>query len=152
MALFITFEGPDGSGKTTILNMIAKELQSRFKIYTTREPGGTEVSEKIREILLDPSCHMGAKTEALLYAASRAEHVEKIIRPKLQSGTHVLCDRYVLSSLAYQGAGRELGIPIIKELNDFATDQLEPDLTLFFDVDPLTVLERKNNDRDRLEL
>lgn len=151
MAYFIAFEGPDGSGKTTILKKTEDLLKNRYPVKFTREPGGTETSEKIREILLDNDLLIGAKTEALLYAASRAQHTEEFIRPCLERGIHVFTDRYILSSLAYQGKGRDLGIETIARLNEYATGGLSPDYTFFFDVDPVTVLKRKGEDPDRLE-
>ncbi|WP_099203609.1 dTMP kinase [Miniphocaeibacter massiliensis] len=154
--MFITFEGPDGSGKSTIINLVSEKLKElNYDIVQTREPGGTRISEKLRDIILDrENTELTARTEALLYAAARAQHVEEFIVPNLNSGKIVLSDRYVLSSLAYQGAGRELGIESISEINKFATNNLEPDLILFFKVDPLTTLKRKNklDTADRLEL
>lgn len=152
---FITFEGSDGSGKTTILNNVEMFLkENNIDFILTREPGGTKISEKIREILLsNDNKEMSARTEALLYAASRAQHVDELIVPNLEKGKLVITDRYVLSSLAYQGFGRELGYDEVKAINDFATDELIPDYTFFFNVDPITVLKRKRNNfvTDRLE-
>lgn len=152
---FIAFEGPDGSGKSTILNNVEKFLiENNIDFIITREPGGTKISEEIREILLsNDNSEMSARTEALLYSASRAQHVDELIIPNLQKGKLVISDRYVLSSLAYQGFGRELGYDRVKEINDFATDNLSPDYTFFFNVDPITVLKRKRNNfvTDRLE-
>lgn len=152
MSFFITFEGPDGSGKSTILELVYEELKEEIPLIKTREPGGTYISEKIRDILLDIDHEICPITEALLYAASRSQHVSEKIRPSLEKGITVLCDRYILSSLAYQGMGRELGMEKIQKLNDFATEELEPDLVLFFDIDPITVLKRKKGIEDRLEL
>ena len=152
---FIAFEGSDGSGKTTILNNVEKFLiENNIDFIITREPGGTKISEEIREILLsNDNSEMSARTEALLYSASRAQHVDELIIPNLQKSKLVISDRYVLSSLAYQGFGRELGYDKVKEINDFATDNLSPDYTFFFNVDPITVLKRKRNNfvTDRLE-
>lgn len=152
---FIAFEGSDGSGKTTILNNVEKFLiENNIDFIITREPGGTKISEEIREILLsNDNSEMSARTEALLYSASRAQHVDELILPNLQKGKLVISDRYVLSSLAYQGFGRDLGYDKVKEINDFATDNLSPDYTFFFNVDPITVLKRKRNNfvTDRLE-
>lgn len=152
---FIAFEGSDGSGKTTILNNVEKFLiENNIDFIITREPGGTKISEEIREILLsNDNSEMSSRTEALLYSASRAQHVDELILPNLQKGKLVISDRYVLSSLAYQGFGRELGYDSVKEINDFATDNLSPDYTFFFNVDPITVLKRKRNNfvTDRLE-
>jgi dTMP kinase len=118
-----------------------------------REPGGTPIGEQVRKILLEPGNHkMSPKTEALLYAASRAQLVEEIIRPNLEKGVHILCDRFVLSSLAYQGWGRNLGISSIRMINDFGTGGLSPHVTLFFRVDPAHTLKRKTAGKaDRME-
>lgn len=152
---FIAFEGPDGSGKTTILNNVEKFLkENNIDCIITREPGGTNISEKIREILLsNDNKEMSARAEALLYAASRAQHVDELIVPNLKKGILVISDRYVLSSLAYQGFGRDLGYDEVMSINDFAINNLMPDYTFFFNVDPITVLKRKRNNfvTDRLE-
>lgn len=155
---FVSFEGPDGAGKSTVLkevlNQIGLELKTQYLV--TREPGGSKIAEKIRDIILDPANDkMDNKTEALLYAASRSQHVEEIIRPALKEGKVVFSDRYVDSSLAYQGAGRDLGIQKVKQINDFATDKLDPDLTFFLDLDPEVGLKRieklRPGQEDRLE-
>ena len=155
---FVSFEGPDGAGKSTVLkevfNQIGSELKTQYLV--TREPGGSKIAEKIRDIILDPANDkMDNKTEALLYAASRSQHVEEIIRPALKEGKVVFSDRYVDSSLAYQGAGRDLGIQKVKQINDFATDKLDPDLTFFLDLDPEVGLKRieklRPGQEDRLE-
>lgn len=155
MGVFITFEGPDGSGKSTIINKVYEYLKNKkIDVIKTREPGGTEISEKIRDIILDVNNKkMDSRTEALLYAASRAQHVKELIKPSLKQGKVVLSDRFVLSSLAYQGYGRDLGFEDVKMINDFATDKLEPDLILFFKVDPIVTLQRKSSleTADRLE-
>lgn len=155
MGKFIAFEGPDGSGKTTIMNLVKESLDKRSISYiSTREPGGTEISEKIRQLILDnDNKKMTAKTEALLYSASRAQLVEEFIIPNLEKYDLVLTDRFVLSSLAYQGNARGLGIDKIDEINKFATGGLKPDAIFFFMVDPETVLERKRKsfESDRLE-
>lgn len=151
---FITFEGPDGCGKSTIIKKIYDAFQQSHDIVVTREPGGTEISEKIRSLLLDPKHRgMDRKTEAFLYAASRAQHVEELIRPQLRAGKIVLCDRFVLSSLAYQGYARELGVDVIAALNTFATSDLKPDAIFYFDLDVETSLERKKKQKilDRME-
>lgn len=151
--IFITLEGADGSGKSSFAKGIAKELAELGILYTiTREPGGTEIGEQIRDILLDNDHEeMGFRAEALLYAASRAQHVKEVIRPALEAGHVILCERYILSSIAYQGYGRRLGEEKILQINDFATDGLMPDLTLFFSVDPRRTLARKAGAPDRLE-
>lgn len=155
MGLFITFEGPDGCGKTSIINLIKEYYKDNKKIIFTREPGGTEISEKIRELILsNDNENMSPRTEALLYSASRAQHIDELVRPNLEKGNVVISDRFVLSSLAYQGGGRELGVENVKKINDFAIDGVNPDLIIFFYVDPLTTLKRKSlsENADRLEL
>jgi dTMP kinase len=153
--IFITLEGPDGSGKSTIMKMIRDYFHEKnIDIISTREPGGTEIGEEIRHIILDNKhkC-MSAETEALLYAASRGQHVHEKIFPALKAGKIVLCERFILSSLAYQGIGRNLGVEEVKMINDFAIKGIRPDLTLFFHVDPVVTLNRKMNKKggDRLE-
>lgn len=153
--LFITLEGPDGSGKSTVAKLLYDYIKNSGKmIEFTREPGGTKISEDIREILLNNDNHnMTSKTEALLYAAARAQHTEEKIKPLLDEGYIVLSDRYVLSSLAYQGHSRGLGIETVMDINKFAMGETYPDLVLFFDVDPQIALSRKyiNREGDRLE-
>ena len=151
----IVFEGPDGSGKTTILNKVNEIIISKgYKTNLLREPGGTFISEKIRDIIIDnENINMDAKTEALLFAASRAQLVSEKIKPLIDAGEIILCDRFVLSSLTYQGVGRGLGIEEIKTINDFATGGLKADLTVFFNIDYKDALIRKraNFTADRLE-
>lgn len=153
--IFITLEGPDGSGKSTIMNLLKDYFHEKnIDIISTREPGGTEIGEEIRQIILDNKHkNMLAETEALLYAASRGQHVHEKILPALELGKIVLCERFILSSLAYQGVGRGLGIEEVKMINDFAIKGIRPDLTLFFHVDPVVTLNRKTNVKggDRLE-
>jgi len=134
--LFISFEGLDGCGKSTQMDLLAAALCERgYVVLVTREPGGTQLGEAIRDLLLDPKSHgMAARAEALLYAAARAHLVEEVIRPALADGQVVLCDRYLDSSLAYQGFGRGLGTDDIMSLNVWATESLFPDLTLFLDL------------------
>lgn len=155
---FITFEGPDGAGKTTVISEVVKALQAQTsrEILVTREPGGSKIAESIRDIILDPAnTEMDDKTEALLYAASRAQHVSEIINPALTAGKIVISDRFVDSSLAYQGKGRGLGIDEVAQINAFATGHLEPQLTVFLDIEPEIGLERISKERagqeDRLE-
>ena len=155
---FISFEGPDGSGKSTVLKQVVAEIGPRLKTQylVTREPGGSKIAEKIRQLILDPvNEEMSAKTEALLYAASRSQHMFETVIPALKAGKIVFSDRFVDSSLAYQGAGRELSIAAVKQINDFATSKVEPDLTIFLDVKPQVGLNRIAKERagqeDRLE-
>lgn len=155
---FIVFEGGEGSGKSTILEMIYNwMIESGKDVIKTREPGGIKISEKIREIILDANnAEMDGRTEALLYAAARRQHlVEKII-PALKDGKIVLCDRFIDSSLAYQGYARGLGIDEIMKINEFAIDEYMPNLSILFDIDPEIGLERINKNRtgklDRLDM
>lgn len=151
----IVFEGPDGSGKTSVLTEVKRRLDEDGIDYLDfREPGGTTISEKIRNLIIDnDNIEMTARCECLLFAASRAQLIEEAIRPALDEGKLVLCDRFVLSSLLYQGLGRGLGIDQVREINDFATNKMRADLTIFFDIDYKTALERKraNFSADRLE-
>lgn len=152
---FITFEGPDGSGKTTISNNVYQQLKTEgFDVIYTREPGGIEIAEKIRDIILDPkNTAMDKKTEALLYAASRRQHLVEKILPALKENKIVICDRFVDSSLAYQGVGREIGVKEVLSINEFAIEGTYPDLTIFLDIDPLKGLSRiaDRHYRDRLD-
>lgn len=156
MGLFITFEGPDGSGKTTLTTRLATYLENNNKkVMLTREPGGIGISEKIREIILDPkNDKMDDRSEALLYAASRRQHLIEKVLPALKEDKIVLCDRFVDSSLAYQGYARGIGIEEVLKINLFAIENNMPDLTIFIDVDPLVGLSRVGNrgEKDRLEL
>ena len=151
--IFITVEGGDGAGKSTQLANIKDYMEQRgIRAIFTREPGGTEIAEKIREIILDPNNEgMEDLTEALLYAASRAEHVRKVIAPALEDGITVVCDRFVDSSIAYQGYGRRLG-EIVEMINEPAVNGYIPDLTIFLDLDPEVAMNRiSNRGHDRLE-
>lgn len=151
MGYLITLEGGEGSGKTSILKLMADILaQQGHQIVCTREPGGIEIAEQIREVILDRNnSSMDPRTEALLYAAARRQHlVEKVI-PALKAGKIVLCDRYIDSSLAYQGYARGLGIEEIYTVNKFAIDDYMPDLTLYFDVEPQVGLARIGKDAGR---
>ena len=143
--MFITFEGPDGSGKTTQLRGLAEFLcQQNYQVLTTREPGGTSISEQIRTILFDlRNTEMVPRTEILLFLASRAQLVEQVIRPYLSSGGIVLCDRYADSTLAYQGYGHQVNLDQLKVLIDFATGGLKPDLTLLLDLEVEEGLRRR---------
>ena len=149
--MFITFEGLDGSGKTTQVHMLAARLEAEgAEVVITREPGGTPLGEEIRDLVL----HGGAMTpwaEAALYAASRAQHVEELIRPALARGATVLCDRYVDSSVAYQGIARGLGLERVLELNLAAVEGLMPDRTILIDVESGHAVARMSEERDRIE-
>ena len=154
---FIAFEGSDGSGKTTILEGVKKFLEeSNIDYIITREPGGTQIGEEIRNILLqhNEGHDMSDRTEALLFAAARSQSVEEVLKPALETKDLVISDRYILSSLAYQGYARDLGVEGVRNINLFATDELMPDYTFFLDVDPIKVLERKKSKvkSDRLEM
>ena len=133
----ITIEGIDGAGKTTLAAALAAALADRgVGVRALREPGGVVLAERIRELVKDPALRVGARAEALLYAAARAQLVEEAVAPLLESGTWVLLDRFVDSSLAYQGAGRGLGIDDVRTINEFATGGLRPDRTVLLTVDP----------------
>lgn len=142
---FIVFEGGDGAGKSTQAALLADALRKNgHQVLQTREPGGTEIGEKLRSLVLDHGQGtVDARTEALMYAAARAAHVEQVIRPALESGTMVICDRFVDSSLAYQGVGRALGEESVRSINDFATGGLRPDLTVLLDVTPAAGRSRR---------
>lgn len=150
--MFIAFEGGEGAGKSTQEALLAAALTERgHHVVRTREPGGTPAGERIREILLSPEFDgLDARAEALLFAASRGEHVARIIRPALDRGDVVICDRYLDSSVAYQGYGRDLGVETIRDLSLWATDDLVPDLTIVLDIDPAIGLSRLANP-DRME-
>lgn len=148
---FITLEGGEGSGKTTVLGRVAAYLQNRSMPYRiTREPGGIEIAEKIRSIILDPAhTAMDARTEALLYAASRSQHLVEVVEPALREGLTVLCDRFVDSSLVYQGHARGLGMEEVWSINRFAIGNRMPDLTFYLDVEPEIGLSRIAANQDR---
>ena len=143
--MFITLEGPEGSGKSSQLPILADWLREQgYNVYTTREPGGTLISDQIRTILHDlENTAMHPRTEILLYLASRSQHVEEVIRPLLEKDTIVLCDRYADSTLAYQGYGHGVDIPTLKKLLDFSTGELYPDLTILLDLNVEIGLERR---------
>ncbi|UWX82266.1 dTMP kinase [Arthrobacter sp. zg-Y1171] len=154
--LFIAMEGGDGAGKSTQAQRLAAALQETGRtVLRTREPGGTPVGEQLRALVLEHgNGDIDARTEALIFAASRAAHVQQVIEPALAAGTVVVCDRYVDSSIAYQGAGRQLGTDAVRTLNDWATGGLEPDLTVLLDVDPERGRDRRTAGdaaEDRLE-
>ena len=151
----ITIEGLDGAGKTTLVAGLSSALHDRGRpVFVLREPGGVEVSERIRALVKDPALSISARAEALLYAAARAQLVAEQLEPLLSAGHWVLLDRFVDSSLAYQGAGRNLGVEAIRSLNAFATGGLAPDRTLLLRIDPAAGLARisgRREDADRLE-
>ena len=149
---FVTFEGIEGSGKTTQLLRLAEHLRTRgLNVVTTREPGGTVISEQIRAVLLDPShTAMGVTTELLLYAAARAQHVHELILPALESGSIVLCDRFADSTLAYQGAGRELDPAMLSQFNEIATGGLLPSRTYLLDL-PVGAGLQRARERGRMD-
>ncbi len=149
--MFITFEGGEGSGKTTCINRVVETLQKEGKeIVLTREPGGTPISEEIRNVILDKkNTDMDPRTEALLYAASRRQHIVQKILPSLKEGKIVISDRFLDSSLAYQGVARGLGIDEIFKVNQYATEGLEPDVTFFFDIEPEEGLRRISANSER---
>jgi dTMP kinase len=154
--LFIAFEGGDGAGKSTQAARLAESLETRgLTVLRTREPGGTPIGEKLRSLVLDHGHgHIDAHTEALIFAASRAAHASQVIRPALERGEVVLTDRYIDSSVAYQGAGRDLGTHAVRTLNEWATSGLQPDLTVLLDVDPADGRRRRTAGdaaEDRLE-
>ncbi|PLT27774.1 dTMP kinase [Peribacillus deserti] len=149
--MFITFEGPEGAGKTTVLAMLQEYLEEQgFQVLLTREPGGIPIAEQIREVILSTSnTEMDPRTEALLYAAARRQHlVEKVI-PALEKGSMVLCDRFIDSSLAYQGYARGLGIDEVSTINEFAIEGLWPDATFYFDIEPEEGLRRISSNSGR---
>lgn len=158
MSLFVTFEGGEGSGKSSALRLLDERLRAEgYQTVLTREPGGTPIAEQIRAVILDKAnTQMDPRTEALLYAASRRQHLAEKVWPALKEGKIVLCDRYLDSSLAYQGGARGLGIDNVLNVNLFATEGTYPDLTLLFDLEPEEGLARiaKNADREvnRLDL
>ncbi|MEJ5285649.1 MAG: Thymidylate kinase [Candidatus Kapaibacterium sp.] len=151
--MFITFEGIDFSGKTTQVQLLAKYLINKgFRVITLREPGGTEISEKIRQILLEPKNELTSITELFLFEASRSDVVRKVIKPHLEKGSIVICDRFWDSTIAYQGYGRQIPIDFIEKCNFFASEGLEPDITFLLDID-IEIMKRraKTNIFDRIE-
>ena len=158
MGIFITIEGPEGSGKTTVAkNVVEKLIEEGYKVLYTREPGGVGIAEKIRDIILDVNnTNLDPRSEALLYAASRRQHlVEKVI-PALEKGYVVICDRFVDSSLAYQGYARNIGIDEIYDINMFAINNKWPDITILLDIDPEVglsrIMQNRQNEVNRLDL
>lgn len=155
---FITIEGGEGSGKTTVLDLVYKGLSALgYSVLVTREPGGIPIAEEIREVILDPkNIKMEERTEALLYAAARRQHLVEVIVPALERGQVVLCDRFIDSSLVYQGHARGIGMKEVMEINRFAIGDIFPELTLFFDIKPELGLARieqnKQREKNRLDL
>ncbi len=155
MGLFVAFEGGEGAGKSTQIARAAQALRAAgHDVVTTREPGGTDLGRELRRLVLDPAGDVAPRAEALLYAADRAHHVATVVRPALAAGRVVLTDRYVDSTLAYQGAGRGLSVAQARVLTEWATEGLLPDLTVLLDLDPATGLARagaRGAELDRLE-
>lgn len=150
--LFVVFEGGEGAGKSTQASRLATVIEAAgHEVVVTREPGATEIGKKIRALLLNPATSLSARAEALLYAADRAQHVAMVVRPALERGAVVISDRYVDSSLAYQGAGRALDADEVAELSDWATEGLRPDVTVLLDIDPAVGLARATGSPDRIE-
>ncbi len=150
--LFITFEGADGCGKTTQLNLLKDYLENNgYEVVLTREPGGKGLGEKVREILLNYDGEVSNRCESFLFLADRAQNIDIIVNPAIEQGKIVLCDRHTDSSVAYQGYGRGLDINQINTLNNLATNNKKPDLTLVFDVDIETSMQRVGNEKDRME-
>lgn len=156
--LFISVEGPEGAGKSTIIKKMADELEGKgLSVVLTREPGGISIAEEIRRVILDPeNTAMDERTEALLYAAARRQHLAEKVIPSLENGSIVLCDRFLDSSLAYQGHARGIGMDEVYSINKFAIGDTMPDITLYFDVEPQIGLERiekhKGREVNRLDM
>ncbi|MGI6501504.1 MAG: dTMP kinase [Anaerostipes sp.] len=155
MGLFITMEGPDGAGKSTQIDLLRDYLLEKgYDIIVCREPGGTEISESIRQIILNKDyTKMGNMTELLLYAAARAQLVEEVIRPAIEEGKVVICDRFLESSVVYQGIARGMGIELVYKVNEYAIGDMMPDLTVMIDLDAEEGIQRKKNqtELDRME-
>ena len=151
MSLFITLEGPEGSGKSSALKIVTEKLKElNYSVVITREPGGTPISEQIRNVILDKNnTLMDSRTEALLYAASRRQHLVEKIWPSLKEGKIVFCDRYLDSSLSYQGYARGLGVEEVLKVNEYATEGTFPDITFLFDIAPEIGLERISRNSSR---
>lgn len=150
--LFITFEGPDGCGKTTQMKLLAEYFEKKGKeVVLTREPGGKGLGEKVREILLNYDGEVSDRCESFLFLADRAQNIDIIVNPAVKEGKIVLCDRHIDSTVAYQGYGRGLNIDRINMLNNLATNGKKPDLTFVFDVDVETSMKRVGKEKDRME-
>lgn len=153
--VFITVEGPDGAGKTTVIKELSKLIlqNSNRSLTVTREPGGIPISEEIRQVILDPkNTEMDERTEALLYAAARRQHLVEKVLPAKEAGNLILCDRFIDSSIAYQGAGREIGEEEVLKINEFAIEGNYPDLTIYLDVPSEVGIDRINKSRKGDEL
>ena len=150
---FISFEGIDGAGKTTQIELLKKRLEeNNYKVKVFREPGGMDISESLRKIILNKSFDISSNTEMLLFLAARSELVTKVIYPALERGYYVICDRYIDSTVAYQGFGRKIDIKIINDLNKFVTLGLLPTVTFYLDIPVKTMILRKNKENnDRME-
>lgn len=150
--LFITFEGTDGCGKTTQIELLKRYLEKKgYKVVLTREPGAKGLGEKLREILLNYDGDVSSNCESFLFLADRAQHIDMLIKPAIERGEVVLCDRHTDSTVAYQGYGRGLDLNQIKMLNDIATNGVKPDMTFVFDIDIETAQERVGKTKDRME-
>jgi dTMP kinase len=153
--LFITVEGTDGSGKTTQIKLMEEYIRNKgYNVVLTREPGGTRISEEIRDLILDPTnTDIVPLAEMILYAASRAQHVCEVIKPAVNEGKVVICDRFVDSSYAYQGCGRGVDLKLVADVNRVAIDGMVPEITFFLDIDPKIALQRRINSTgaDRIE-
>lgn len=151
---FIVFEGPEGAGKSTQIKHLVNKLRETYDVVQTREPGGTPAADAIRKVILDPDLTISPLTEFLLYSASRAQHMDEVIKPALEENKTVVCDRFFGASVAYQGYGRGLELPFIYDLTKRVTQGISPDLVLLLDIDPQIGLERiaQRGQKDRLEL
>ena len=150
--LFITFEGTDGCGKTTQIELLKRYLEEKgYKVVLTREPGAKGLGEKLREILLNYDGDVSSNCEPFLFLADRAQHIDMLIKPAIERGEVVLCDRHTDSTVAYQGYGRGLDLNQIKMLNDIATNGVKPDMTFVFDIDIETAQKRVGKTKDRME-
>ncbi|DAA95808.1 TPA: dTMP kinase [Candidatus Gastranaerophilales bacterium HUM_9] len=150
--LFITFEGTDGCGKTTQIELLKRYLEEKgYKVVLTREPGAKGLGEKLREILLNYDGDVSSNCESFLFLADRAQHIDMLIKPAIERGEVVLCDRHTDSTVAYQGYGRGLDLNQIKMLNDIATNGVKPDMTFVFDIDIETAQKRVGKTKDRME-
>jgi dTMP kinase len=151
--IFVTLEGPDGAGKSTQIKLLCKQLDALNVHYlTSRDPGGTGLGKQIRRLLLNPETNVHPLSELLLYQADRAQHVQEVILPALNKGLLVICDRFIDSTLAYQGYGRGIDLALIHELNAIATNGVAPDLTILFDIESQAGLSRLHpSGHDRME-